>query len=167
MNKRMVVLAVVIILVSFPVSHLWAQGNQERQSLSGLPGVAVIVGPIHADAERDGLTADALKTDVELWLRQAGITVFSQPGDDFAGPAFPYLTVVVSTVKSGDSYALCKSVQMFQVVTSRVTGDGAIGSTWQASEVSIVSSALLRDIRDDVKGIVDEFINDWLAVHPQ
>ena len=174
MHKRNVVLAVAMILVSFPVSHVWAQGEQDqRDSLRGLLGVAVEVAPMrmYADAERDGLTTDAIRTAVELRLREAGITVFSGPTEDAAGPAYPYLYVSVNTNKLDGSsdglYAPCVSVELSQVMTSRVTGAGVYGVTWQRGGVWTVESARLRNMRDSIKDNVDKFINDWLTVHPK
>ena len=46
-----------------------------RRSLKGLAGVYVMVEPLGAEAERDGLNKTSVQTDAELKLREAGITV--------------------------------------------------------------------------------------------
>ena len=169
MHKRMVVLAVAIVLVSFPVSHAWAQDIEARESLSRLPGVQVIVEGPEADAERDGLTADAIKTDIELRLQQAGITVFLRGLEDAAAPAFPKLFVSVHATKHRQSnlYAVYVSVELTQQVLQLVTGDVGYGATWGRGGALPVESGRLRSVRDPINDIVDEFIKDWLAVHPQ
>jgi hypothetical protein len=53
--------------------------TDERDSLIGIPGVRVLIENLSADALATGLSADQLKTDVELKLRLAGIKVISLP----------------------------------------------------------------------------------------
>ncbi len=56
-----------------------AQGSQlERETLAAIPGVRVENEGITQAAERDGLTADSVRRQVEAMLRTAGIRVFSQ-----------------------------------------------------------------------------------------
>lgn len=169
MHKPMVFPAIVIILVFLPVSQAWAQDDQARQSLSGLPGVGVRVDPVEPDAERDGLTRNAIQADVELRLRQAGITVFSRGVEDAAGPAFPYLYVSVHATKLPqlNLYAVYVSVELTQQVLQLVSGDLVHAATWGRGGALTVESGHLRHVRDPIKDNVDQFINDWLAVHPQ
>ena len=66
---------IAVTLASLPVA---AQDfAHQRQSLRRLPGVAVLV-EMTANVERDfDMTENAIKTDVEIALRRAGVTVFS------------------------------------------------------------------------------------------
>lgn len=46
-----------------------------RSTLKGLRGVSVMIESLEPEVERDGLSRSTIETDVELKLRQAGITV--------------------------------------------------------------------------------------------
>src|SRR5437879_10829863 len=74
------VLTTLALLSATAVSRLVGQGDSQhtRKTLAGVKGVGVAVEPIKEDAERDGLGRDQVNTDVELKLRQAGVTVLTQ-----------------------------------------------------------------------------------------
>jgi len=85
-----------LLLLCAPAS--WADTEGERESLSGLPGVGVVVEKLVSDVERDSLTRGQIQTDVELRLRQARITVLT--GEEILRtPESAFLYVRVGTVK--------------------------------------------------------------------
>src|SRR5712692_6370105 len=49
--------------------------DADASSLKGVTRVRVVIEDISRDAERAGLTKAQLQSDVELWLRQKGITI--------------------------------------------------------------------------------------------
>jgi hypothetical protein len=75
-----VLLGMSILLLTVPVwasdLPIWVSDTpMERATLKGVPTVDVVIEKIDSDAERDGLSRSQIQTDVELRLRQAGITV--------------------------------------------------------------------------------------------
>ncbi len=73
-------LAVLALLSATLVSPLVGQEDDEsaRKTLAGLTRIYVVVEHIPDEAQRDGLDTTQIQTDVELKLRQAGITVLTQ-----------------------------------------------------------------------------------------
>lgn len=76
---------------------------QAKETLRGLPGVAVVIEPLHPTTERDGLKRSQLLAEVEQQLKDAGIRVLTQE-EWKATPGAPYLYVNVATLKK--SYGL-------------------------------------------------------------
>ncbi len=72
-------LAVLALLSATLVSPLVGQEDDEsaRKTLAGLTRIYVVVEHIPDEAQRDGLDTTQIRTDVELKLRQAGITVLA------------------------------------------------------------------------------------------
>jgi len=145
---------------------------QDRNTLKGLKGVYVVVEDI-SEAEKLGLTltTQQIQTNVELKLRRSGIKVLSEE-ERSKEPGRPYLYVNVNIYKnaivSGD-YPLIvytASVQLTQqVYLVRDTKKWCYAATWEMEYVEAVRKSKIRSIRVFVKDIVDEFINDYLAVN--
>jgi len=75
--------------------------EQTRNALRGLSGVYVMPeNPLEEEAIRGGLSQDAIRTEVELKLRQAGIRVLSREEWEQA-PGKPYLQVWPKVLKGG------------------------------------------------------------------
>jgi hypothetical protein len=75
-----------------------AQENPERRSLRGIQGIRVVIENMDPMAERHGLTATQVRTDVELRLRQAGIRVLTFDERDYLGSGDPFLYININTV---------------------------------------------------------------------
>lgn len=88
-----------------------------RATLAELPGVLVQVEPLNADAERDGLTRDALQADVETALREAGMAAYTQTVLVAQVPGTPVLHVDVMTIHLDDRYAYSVRLELRQAVT--------------------------------------------------
>jgi hypothetical protein len=138
-----------------------------RQSLKGLKGVQVLVESLEAEVEQGGLTKTSIQTDVELKLRQAGITVLTA-AESMAAPGSPYLYINVNT-QGGPLYAFSIRVELKQSV--RLDRDPSIEvygvATWSAESVGTVGQDHLRDIRGPIKDYVDQFVNAYLSVNPR
>jgi hypothetical protein len=147
-----------------------AASEVERDSLKGLPGVQVLVETLPADVEQYGLTAELIRTDVELRLRRSGIRVFSADEEDPSpAKAFVYVNLNVFQVDNGAPglYAASVSVELHQRLRSLVSGLAFYGTTWERSSVHTLGKNNLRQLRDDVNDVVDKFINDYLAANPR
>jgi len=141
----------------------------ERETLTGLTGVHVVVEEMNPAAEKDGLTEFTLQMDVELKLRQAGIRVLTS-GERLVAPGNPYLYLRVGTIKNEMGlYAFDTDLELRQEV--RLTRNPAITSlaaTWSArGRIGSIGSRNLPSVRDSVRDQVDEFLNAYLAANPK
>jgi hypothetical protein len=154
---------VVLFLLSAPIAH--ASNNEFSQlSLKGLKGVAVIIEDLKPEIEQNGLTVTAIQTDVELKLRQAGIPISA------TGAGNPSLHISVNILQS-TSAILPHVITIELRQTVFLTRDPSIivpgAATWDVGVFGQVPKLNVRSLRDDVKDLVDRFINAYLAVNPQ
>jgi hypothetical protein len=144
-------------------------------TLKGLPGVTVVVTPIGADVERDGLLAAQLQADVERTLRSAGVPVLTLV-DQRETPNAPRLRVTVLTYKGGDGvavphfYAYTITVRLFQ--RARLVSSAAaltpFVATWEGSTaMGVWPPESIGGLLELVKDRVNQFANAWRAVHPK
>lgn len=142
----------------------------EKEVLQGLEGVFVVVECIKPEIEEYGLTKKALQTDTELQLRQYGIKVLtreelqSTPG----GQNF-YINVNVVKVEERPVAAVSISVELKEDVLllrepKRIC---CCAATWRRGCAVLVGLIKIKDLREDVKDLVNEFINDYLAANPK
>ena len=155
------------LLVAASAATAGGDTENDRQSLKGLEGVGVVVEDLEAEVEQGGLNTTSIRTDVELKLRQAGITVLTE-AEVLAAPGGPILHINVSTV-GGPLYAYFVGVELCQDV--RLDRDPSIriftAVTWSVGAVGTVGRSNLRDIRNSIKDHVDEFLNAYLSVNPK
>jgi hypothetical protein len=90
---RLYAALIVLSLFTVPTAHA-ADDENSRITLRGLKGVQIIVNLSRDIEQNGGLTAKAIRTDVELKLRQAAIPVLAT--------ADPYLYVAVGIVPASD-----------------------------------------------------------------
>jgi len=133
-----------------------------RATLQGITAVAVVVESLDDDAKKIGLTEEAIRTDVELKLRLAGMRIVTQD-DLLTLPGAPYLYVSVTVLPPE---AGCISVELNQSAVLRRNGESAFGvTTWSVGSVRVNPSA--QGIRNAIKDEVDTFLNAWLSVNPK
>jgi len=145
-----------------------ADAEFDRQSLVGLKGVYILIEDINPEVERDGLSRVTRQTDVDLKLRQAGITVYTRE-QSFSVPGSPYLYLAVNILKTRSGlYAYAVALRLAQSVTlSRAPHVTVTGATWHSGAVGVVGGANLSQIRDAVRDVVDQFLNAYLAANPK
>jgi hypothetical protein len=155
----------IIALLTLPTSAAAYDDERTRATLKGIDKVAVQIAPLTAEAERDGLSRSMLQTDVELRLRQAGITVVQEPATT------PVLYVRVETFKPRDnsSYAYTVCVELHQAVSlARASAIRSAVPTWSVEVLGTVGEKMmLPTLRDSVGDRVDRFINAYVAVNPK
>ena len=162
------VMALAFMLVH--VSPALSDSPRRRATLAGLTGVGVVVEAMDPDAEKDGLTTSTLRTEVELKLRQAAIRVLTE-AERAVAPGSPFLYLRVATMKSDGVglYAVDIDLELTQEV--RLTRNPAIislATTWSAPGwVVIIGSRNLSKVRETVRDVVDQFLNDYLAANPK
>jgi len=142
--------------------------EQTRNALRGLSGVYVMPeNPLDDDAIRGGLSKDAIRNEVELKLRQAGIRVLSTEEWEQA-PGKPYLQVWPKVLKGVvlGGYIYHISVEFKQHVSLMRTPDIKVfGATWSTEHMGYTPD--LKDIRDRMKDRVEKFIDAYLSVNPK
>jgi len=104
-----------------------ADTENERSSLRGLEGVKVLVERIDPDVEHNGLTTGAIQTDVELKLRQAGISVWA-PDQQTHGRPTLYVAVQVYTGNFDPIWGFHISVDLRQ--DAKIECDPLIGQLY-------------------------------------
>lgn len=165
MSTRTCGLFLLLFLVAISVAFA-EMPDRAKETLRGLPGVAVVIEPLHANAEQDGLTQRLLQEDVERRLRAAGIRVLSREEWQHT-PGSPYLYVNVAALKKNYGlYAYAIEVCLNQLVTLiRNHHIHEFAETWETREVGTVGEDQLLTIRESVKAHVDAFIRDYFAVN--
>ena len=165
------VLAALTLLSTTVVSPLVGQGDDEtsRATLAGLTGVYVLVEQISDEAQRDGLDTTQIRTDVELKLRQAGITVLTRQ-EWLSTAAAPYLYVNVQVLKNpAKFYVFSANVELGQRATLvHDPSMSVLATTWSATgTIGTVGSQKVGSVREDVRDLTDQFINAYLAANPK
>lgn len=140
-----------------------------NKPLTGLRGVWVCIEGIDANAEKDGLSQDQVRTDVELRLRKAGITVFDKMasvGNDSAA----VLDISINTSKRDNGmYVYDISVELLELThLIRSASSLAKATTWSTGSFGTVGTDNMPlSLRQTACDQVDKFANDYLAQNPK
>jgi len=160
---------IVVLSVGLFVDTIFAAGaTWERQLLAGLRGVAVVVEQIDEKAKMYGLTRETLQADTELKLRQNEIKVYSKE-EQLLQPALPKLYINVNVVVREEIEFAAASVNVaFKQIVSlqREPAMTYMATTWEASDILTCEKDDLKDVRETIKTLVDQFINDFRAANP-
>lgn len=143
---------------------------ETKEVLQGLQGVLVLVEDIIPEVEKYGLTKRDIQTDTELQLRQYGIRVFTLKEQILNRPYFYVnVNVLVRDILPDTSLASASiSVTLKEpVILPRQQAICVGASTWRRSCVVRVGAYRIKEIREDVKDLVSQFINDYLAANPK
>ena len=144
--------------------------STDPETLKGLQSVFVLVEPLDSDVEANGLTTFAIQFDAELQLKKAGIKMVSKPLN--YGGSVGVLYIQVSThrvkgIKSLYAYHVAANIQQ-PAMLLRPPQTINLATTYDIPGVTgTVGSRNLRTIRDTVSGMIDIFINDYLAMNPK
>lgn len=159
------VMAAILIIccVSMPQAEA---SSSPRESLRGLPGVAVDIENISKDAEANGLTQSAIRKSVEDILRSSGVKVLT-PQEKRTISSEPALYVGVWSLKEGPEYSLCVEVNLTQIVSLVSRPDFEIFvPTWRSMSLGRVGSHQLKDtIGVMIEPKIRAFANDFLAAN--
>jgi predicted secreted protein len=153
----------------FGVIGYGVEGRLEHGSLAGLQGVVVVVEQVGQEAKRYGLTSEELQAETELQLRENGIKVFSAQ-EHLQAPEMPFLYISVNVViRAGAEFVASNVHVAFKqaILLKRDPTKGCMATTWEAEKISTYKADELKDVREDLKALVDQFINAYLAVNPQ
>ena len=164
-----------IILITFTLSLLNLShfvmaydSKVSRQSFRGLKGVYVFVENLDPQIEKDGLTQDSIKRDVEVMLRKAKIKTLSK-GEWFEVTGSPYLYVNANVLKLTETkeYIYSISIALKQNVYPVREPIEILGAaTWSVGGIIGITPNLDK-IRASVKELVNTFIKTYLSVNPR
>jgi len=166
MNNKKWSIVVFSVFLAFS-SNIYSGNRYEVNSLRGLKGVHVLVAKLPPDFEGN-LTREQIQTDVELKLRLVGIKVVSEK-EQFSMPGRPYLYVTVCGVKTfTEGVAWQIDIQLSQdVYLERDPKISVDATTWSVGRGGFLGKMKIEEIRNEVKDLVDQFINDYLSVNPK
>jgi hypothetical protein len=138
-----------------------------RDTLRGLTGVEVLVEGLQPELLQGGLTMAAIRADVERRLREGGISVYaSQSANPSLAKAYLYVHLNALPLAQDAGYAIAVQVHLRQTLRSPVTGSNIVNAmTWDAQNVLGVPASALQTVRAEVLMFVDQFVEDWAAVH--
>lgn len=140
--------------------------ESRRNSLKGLAAVYLLVEPLSSEAHDAGLSTSQLRTDIELRLRSAGITVLTvEQGSVAPGNPHLNLSVVYLRSKAGFSMFSTRLALIQNVLPSRNPSQLLLASTWSVSASRYTKGNGVSVIRTTVHDSVDRFCNDYLAVN--
>jgi hypothetical protein len=142
----------------------------KRDTLRGLREVSVLVEYLPDDVEREGLSREQLKRDIEVRLRQAGLRVLTIL-EIAKSPGAPYLYVAVYPITGPsvnlNAYAIGLTLKQL-VQLSRNPTTELFATTWEGpAPPSSLSAPRVLDIRSRISDAVERFIIDYLAVNPK
>ena len=173
--KRLIVFVVLAWQFLVASSVLADSTPAARLSLKGINGIALQVEQINATAEKDGLSRQAIRREVETRLREAKVPVL-MPDQQQQSLRRPCLVVRVATSKLNTGEHLYSiRVEVTQWVASlanpAVTVSQAIpvpATTWSAAGVFGITppEQLKGDSHRAVAAMVDEFINAYYLANP-
>jgi len=146
---------------------------EQRDTLKGLVSFHVAIGiSDKGESSKYGLTEGILRTDVERKLRTAGIKVLEDKEARLTSPRIVLgVFSVYPEIPEGKSLiavtAVTIEVQQW-VAIERTPSIRCVAATWSATRVGLVGLSLYKDtVRSAVKNMVDDFLNDYLAVNPK
>ena len=169
MESLSVKLGVILVgLAIFGYTEVWGGDELGRPSLRGLREIFVVTENLSDEAVKDGLSKDQIQTDVGLKLRMAGIKVISKEESSLTS-GYPFLFVTVNAMRHRSGlFAIGIRVSLEQdVYLVRNPKVSLSTSTWSVEGVYIVGETNIMQVREKIKDLVDDFINDYLAENPK
>ena len=144
-------------------STMAAQNSEEsRRTLRGITGFYVTVRQLDPAVEKEGLTANQIRSDVELRLGSAGIKVLARE-EVSQVPGKPLLSVDLAVGSKQGLYPYALDIGVHQM--ARLQRDPTVtvhATTWSGGTAGIAG---LSGIREAVRDLLDEFINAWLSAN--
>jgi hypothetical protein len=159
--------AFLVVLLAVTDAHAQQFLATGRDTLRRLPGVEVLIEPLDPELEQAGLTAAALRANVEGQLRASGIPIYASQTQN-PSLAKPYLYVHVSGLSlPRQEYALSVQVHLRQTLRSLVTGSAIVNAmSWDQQTVLVVlAGSGMQSVHREVQSLVETFVQDWRAVH--
>lgn len=168
MKKRNGLVAALMMLFLVTTGSLArAQDPEGMKTLRDIPGVFISVEGITHEAEKAGLTREAVETDVKEVLQKAEINLLTREAM-VVTPGKPTLEVHVTTAgPNAGLYAYTLTVGLMQEVQLERTPTVKTRlPTWSVEATGYVGSEKLRTLTEPVTQLVRMFVNDYLTENP-
>jgi hypothetical protein len=167
--RIVIVLVLGLALCGYMPTSAYSSDNEiNRESMRGIKGVHVLIEISGKDEIQDGLTSDSILKDVELLLRQNGITVLTEAGMRiYPGNPLLYINANFRKMKNIRSYVYSLHIGFDQNVIVERNKLSIRATTWNLDVVGSTPLNNLNSIRKDIKGLVGRFINAYLSVNPK
>jgi hypothetical protein len=155
----------VAVLASILTSPIYAQTRptMDIESLEVVPGVLVVVEGVTPQAAADGLSTDALRTEMEQALQRAGVsTLTEREWSDLIGN--PALQLTFHLLKpSPHLYLYSATLELRQLTTLvRDSSKGAWTRTWSAGTLlGTTPTGKLASLRGEVHTLVRRFVEAY------
>ena len=157
--RRVSCVASVVVTLAVSAPGLASQQDIERENLTGIREVNVVVEELAEDAEAAGLTRRALLTAAERQLEACGVPQgSSQQGADL------YINVAIHQGTTG-LYAYYARVSVQQLATIEGNQLRARVDTWARASLGAVGGANLPQVEQVVIQLVDLFCDDDFEVN--
>lgn len=145
----------------------------DSDSLRGLSGVSVDLDKLDPAVERDGLTVQQVRTEVELRLRRSGIPVLSTI-EMLKSKEYLYIDIQIFEHDLG-FYFYVVTVEFRQPAMLLSVADPKDSSrhamqvvtTWDKSIMGTIGKRDVGKIKVSIGDLVDSFANDYLAANPK
>jgi hypothetical protein len=176
-NKRLSRLALQIVLVfviiaGFVLPAYAFDAEASRETLKGLSGFYVLIEELnpniakYANVQKNQVTTQTLKTQVENRLQKAGIQVLSWD-EMMKTPERPMLYVRVNTHEYEKFwYAYDIRIEVRQLVTLMSRPEKPFsGSTWAVNMTGVMNIGQLQTLYDNLGLLLDRFVQAYQAVN--
>lgn len=136
------------------------QDNAERENLTDLREVNVVVEDLADDAVAAGLDRRDLERAIEQQLEEHGVRLGNSRN---AGDLY----VSIATFRGATGlYAYCIEVSLQQLVTIESNQLRTLADVWELGSLGTVGEGNLPQIAGVVTQIVDRFIDDYHEMNP-
>ena len=149
------------VLVFANCATLFAQDEDERENLTDIREINVVVEDLTDDAEAAGLRRRALESAIESRLEGRRV-----PLGNSRNAADLYVSVDTPPGSTG-LYAYRIEVAVQQLVTIEGNQLRTLADIWDVGSLGTVGTANLPQVEQVVLQIVDSFIEDYLEMNPQ
>lgn len=132
----------------------------DRATLRGVKSVNVVIDPVAAELQKEGATADVLRTRLEERLREAGIPV------DTAATEFVALRLTSVRAARGP-LAIAATIALYQpVVLVRDRNIKTATQTWEVETVVLADTKqVYRACMDSMDELAGHFVTAYRAVN--
>jgi hypothetical protein len=136
----------------------------QTETLKGINAAYVSVQDLSDGTKVLGLARETILTDIELKLRLAGMRVVTEDEAANDVPGSPCVFVRTFLASANVSFV---DIKLMQSGWLDRNAESVFSPTWQKFVLAVGGKIGAQDIRDQIKDIVDMFLNDWLSVNPR
>jgi len=139
----------------------------DRATLRGVKAVNVVIDPVAADIQKEGATADALRTRLEDRLREAGIPVDAAANEFVALRLTSVRAPRGKLLASTGPFAIAATVGLYQpVVLVRDRNIKTATQTWEVETVVLADTKqVYRACMDSVDELAGHFVTAYRSVN--